>query len=51
MTSSKPNVATTSPSQSPPLERTLVETSNAGNENIRLAISVPLIAPLTWATQ
>ena len=50
MTSSRPIVATTSDSHSAPDDRSLVESSNAGSENITLAITAPMQPPIVCAT-
>src|SRR5262249_5368952 len=45
ITSSRPNVATASASQTPPPLRVFVESSIAGSENIRLARTAPHAPP------
>ena len=50
MTRSSPRVATVSASQRPLPLRCFVESSTAGKENIRLAITAPVTAPANWAT-
>ena len=45
----RPKVATTSPSHSPPDDRTWSDTFTAGSSNIRLATTAPAQPPTTWA--
>ena len=49
MTSTRPRVATTSPSQSPPPPRCCVEMLTASRSNIRFAATAPTIPPVIWA--
>ena len=45
----RPNVATISPSQMPPPERTCVERFTASSPNIRFAMIAPITPPTIWA--